>query len=267
MKKILLFISLFVAMWNAVAAQTCQPAQNLPDTVVGVIPFPYDRQTNPTGGITDTACVNEPFRFVFTLVVPDTFRLGGVTLPLNSIDLGPTGAIRNLPRGIGYVCNPPNCVFQKNTKGCVLLSGTVNDTAGVYDLQISGIVRTGFLDIPLTFPNAAIFPGNYFLHVKRQGQCRTASVGDLAALGVSAQVRPNPFSSFAQIMISTPFSGEFDLIVTDLLGRKVHRQRLRLLEGENTVDFDGSDLSAGIYIYTLTDGERQLSDKMVLNRN
>ncbi len=267
MKKILLLLIFAMTTLATGFAQDCMPAQNLPDSLVGVVPLPFDPETNPMGGINDTACVNEDFEFVFTLVIPEVFTLSGVSLPLNSIDLATEGAITNLPNGIDYACNPPNCVFPKDTSGCVVLYGVVNDTTGIYDLQIAGTVRTALFDLPLTFPNAAVFPGNYFLHVKPEGQCVSSSAGDLADLGVSTKVRPNPFSSFTQIVVNTPISGDFDLIVTNLLGRKVHRQRINLFEGENTIDFDGSQLASGIYIYTISNSERQLSNKMILNRN
>ncbi|HMO38699.1 MAG TPA: T9SS type A sorting domain-containing protein [Saprospiraceae bacterium] len=266
MKKILLLLCLGVAMWNTALAQTCEPAQNLPDSLVGVIPFPFDATLNPTGGINDTACVNEPFEFVFTLVVPDIFELGGVSLPLRSINLSAQGAISNLPNGITYACDPPNCIFPADTSGCVVLYGTVMDTAGIYDLQIAGVVSTVFIDLPLSFPDPNIFPGNYFLHVREQGQCTPSNTRDLGSLGVSATVQPNPFNGFAQIVINTPLGGDFDFIVSDLLGRRVARQRVHLINGENTIPFDGGHLAPGVYIYTLSDGQRQLSGKMVAAR-
>lgn len=266
MQKILLTLGFAVLAYGISVAQDCMPAENLPDTLIGVVPFPFDQELNPMGGINDTACVNEPFEFVFTLVVPSTFTFVGQQLPLNSIDLGAEGAISNLPAGLDYACNPPTCIFQADTTGCVVLYGTVSDTAGVYDLQIAGIVRTAVADLPLSFPNPAIAPGNYFLHVKGEGECAPSSTRDLAALGVVASARPNPTSGFTQIAISSPISGNFDFVVNDLLGQQVHRKRIDVIAGENTFDFDGSNLAAGMYIYTITDGKRQLSDKLIINR-
>ncbi len=266
MQKLLLTLSFAVLACSISVAQDCMPDETLPDTIIGVAPLPFEADLNPTGGINDTACVNEPFEFVLTLIVPNTFTFVGQELPLNSIDLGAEGAISNLPAGLDYACNPPTCIFQADTTGCVILYGTVSDTAGVYDLQIAGIVRTAVADLPLSFPNPAIAPGNYFLHVREEGQCTPSSTRDLAALGVVASARPNPTSGFTQIAISSPISGNFDFIVSDLLGQQVYRKRIDVVVGENTFDFDGSNLAAGMYVYTIRDGMRQLSDKLIINR-
>lgn len=266
MQKLLLTLVCSVLTWSISLAQDCVADPNVPDTLIGVVPFPYDAVANPMGGITDTACVNEDFQFVFTLVVPETFTFVGQQLPLISIDLGAEGAITNLPNGIDYACNPPTCIFPADTTGCVILYGTVNDTAGVYDLQIAGIVRTALADLPLSFPNAQIAPGNYFLHVKEEGQCAPSATRDLSELGVNAMVRPNPTTGFAQILVNSPIRGNYDFLVSDLMGKQVHRERISIAPGENTYDFDGSKLPVGMYIYTITDGERQLSNKLIISR-
>ncbi|MDX1941507.1 MAG: T9SS type A sorting domain-containing protein [Saprospiraceae bacterium] len=261
MKRILLFIIVIFSIGKNFA-QTCTPDRTLPDSVV-ISPLPYT-MTNPTGGINDTACIGEPFEFAVSVNVPAQYNSPLGLLPITSITMATDGAIRKIPVGIDYVCNPPNCVFPKDSVGCILLFGTVNDTAGVYDIAIDFTIQS-LIAFPISFPNPTLFPGNYFLHVKPAGQCIT-STNDLADLGVSTQVRPNPFSGFTQIIINTPISGNFDFTVTDLLGRKIRRERVNLIVGENTIDFDGSDLAAGVYIYTLSDGERQLSDKMIVQK-
>ncbi len=266
MKKLLLTLSFLALIVISGLSQTCMPDENVPDTLVGVAPFPFDAELNPMGGISDTACVNEPFEFVFTLVVPDTFAFSGLTFPITGIDLDPETAITNLPNGIDYACNPPTCVFPADTTGCVVLYGTVNDTVGVYDLQISGLVRSELSDLPLSFPNPQLAPGNYFLHVKEEGQCAVSSTQSLAELGVSATARPNPTSGFTQIAINSPINGDFDLIVSNLFGQAVHRERINLVAGANTFDFDASQLPVGMYVYTISDGTRQLSEKLIISR-
>ncbi|MBK7873285.1 MAG: T9SS type A sorting domain-containing protein [Saprospiraceae bacterium] len=263
MKRILLLSIVIFSIGKSLIAQTCTPDRTLPDSVV-IFPLPFS-ETNPMGGINDTACIGEPFEFAVTVNVPATFASPFGTVPINSIDMATDGAIRKIPVGIDYVCNPPNCIFPKDSSGCILLFGTVNDTAGVYDVAIDFVIQS-VIAFPISFPNPSLFPGNYYLHVKPNGECVT-STDDLADLGVSTKVRPNPFSGFAQIVINTPISGNFDFTVTDLLGRKIRRERVNLIVGENTIDFDGSELAAGVYIYTLSDGERQLSDKMIVQKN
>lgn len=265
MKKLVLFLLFVILVWNLGNAQQCMPDQTLPDTAVGPYPRPYDPETNPNDGISDTACVNEDFEFVVTLVVPSSFSIAGNTLPIQSIKIDPETALTNLPKGMDYACNPPNCVFPKDTSGCIILYGTVNDTAGVYDVSISGFLVTGFFDFPLTFPDATLFRGHYYLHVKPEGQCLTGT-DDLANLEVSAVNHPNPFNGWTDIVVNSKVSGNFNFVVSDLVGKQLHRERISLWQGENNIRYDGSQLAAGVYIYTISDGSRQFSGKMIVNR-
>lgn len=265
MKKIfVLFTSLF--FFGSLAAQDCMADATIADTAVGVFPLPYSANLNPKGGIKDTACINEPYRFVFTVAVAPTFNTSFGPIAINSVELATTGAITNIPKGMTYACNPPNCVFQKNTKGCVVLYGTPNDTAGIYNLKITGLIRSAF-DLNLTFPDPSIYPGNYFLFLKRTGQCRTTGIDDIADLEINAQNRPNPFSGLTQLVINSKVNGNFNFTVADLMGKQVHQERLKLWEGENTLDFDGSQLATGVYVYTFSDGSHTFSGKMSIFRN
>ncbi len=264
MKKLLLLLLFASILTLQAAAQTCTPDETVPDSVV-VSPLPFDATTNPTGGINDTACINEPFEFVVTVNVPSTFNSPFGPVPINSIDMATEGAVKNLPVGMDYVCNPPNCVFPKENKGCILLVGTPNDTAGVYNLAISFLIRS-VLDFPINFPDPTIFPGNYFLHLKPEGQCAPSSVAELAKDAVRLTNRPNPFTGWTQILVNSTVSGNFDLVVSDLLGKTLHRERINLLEGENTLDYDGTKLPEGLYIYTLSDGFNVFSNKMIVSR-
>jgi hypothetical protein len=263
MQKLVLLLLFIITALNLGSAQECQPNRMLPDTAIGPYPRPYDRETNPRGGITDTACVNRDFRFVVTLAVPNIFSIAGVDVPIRNIRIHPDTAIRNLPRGLDYACNPPTCIFPADTVGCIVLYGTVRDTPGVYNISISGFLSTGIFDLPLTFPDATLFRGNYYLIVKPAGQCVTGT-DDLADLEVSALNRPNPFSGSTQIVINSKVSGNFNFTVSDLVGRQVHRERLQLWEGENNLRYDASGLAPGVYLFTITDGVRQFSAKMVV---
>lgn len=265
MKKLLLFLFFAVVAVHFVAAQTCTPAKNLPDSLIGPYPPPFDPATNPQGGISDTACINKDFQFVVTLVIPSTFSIAGINLPIQNINLNPETAISNLPKGLDYVCNPPNCVFKADTSGCILLYGTVNDTAGVYDVKISGTLVTPLTSLPLTFPDATLFKGNYYLHVKPAGQCVTGT-DDLDNREMSAYNRPNPFTGLTQIVVNSNVNGNFNFVVSDLVGKQLYREKVNLWEGENTIRYDGSNLAAGVYIYTITDGSLQFSGKMIVSK-
>lgn len=77
---------------------------------------------------------------------------------------------------------------------------------------------------------------------------------------------PNPFNPTTQISFSLPSSQKVTLKVYDMLGREVATiaNRETFSAGMNTVNFDASNLSSGIYIYRLNSGDVAITRKMTL---
>ena len=125
MKARLLLTSVSIALLGLFAnAQTCVPDPMYADSIGFVFPPPYDSILNPEGGIPQPACIGKSFEFVWTIDVPTDVTVFGFPVQLDQLSLATNGAVTNLPKGVTYVCNPPNCVFKVNEPGCVLLYGT-----------------------------------------------------------------------------------------------------------------------------------------------
>lgn len=76
---------------------------------------------------------------------------------------------------------------------------------------------------------------------------------------------PNPFNPKTNIRFDLPKSGIVKLIVYDILGKEVSSLvNEKLQPGKYEVNFDASDLSSGIYIYTLKAGDFADTKKMIL---
>lgn len=76
---------------------------------------------------------------------------------------------------------------------------------------------------------------------------------------------PNPFNPTTTISFSIPKEGKVELAVYDLLGRKVAELINKTLSaGKYNVNFDGSTLASGMYIYKITAGSFTKSKKMLL---
>lgn len=275
MNQKLLLLFLFVLAFGALNAQvTCEPdTVGLPADFL-INPLPYSVEGNPMGGIRTAAVVGEPYEFVVTFQTPATFDVGGIgSFDVNSIDLATEGALSNLPPSMDYVCNPPNCVFVKDSIGCLVVFGTpemseAGETSTTYDIGINTLVRTTLTDVPFSFPNT-LFPGNYFLCVKANAEvpdCEflLANNNDLAGRVAGMYNRPNPTSGLTEIVIESNESGRFLLSVSDMLGRQLHNQQLELIQGTNQFNFDASHLVDGMYIYTLSDGSARTSQKMMV---
>jgi len=262
MKK-LMFAALGLFLFGQIYSQSCTPDTTLADSVI-ISPLPFHAELNPEGGITDTAFVNSYYAFAFTFKPPPTYLTDFGEVALISVDLATEGAVLNMPPSFDYICNPPDCIFEADSLGCLLIFGTpVDGEEDVYDLGINATIQVG-LPLTLTFPNEAIAAGNYYLHVKPPPPVSTTNLLDQQ---MSLKINPNPFGELAQIEIISAVSGNFDFVVNDLMGATVHREFLHLQEGTNLLPFDGSQLAEGIYFYSITDGKNVLSGKMLVQRN
>jgi len=76
---------------------------------------------------------------------------------------------------------------------------------------------------------------------------------------------PNPFNPSTQIKFSVPQTSDVKVLITDLLGREVAiLVNDNLAAGNYSVDFNASNLSSGIYFYTLITDNFKQSKKMML---
>jgi hypothetical protein len=80
-----------------------------------------------------------------------------------------------------------------------------------------------------------------------------------------SQNYPNPFNPMTNIRFAIPNSGLVKLVVYDMMGREVKTLVNQSMgAGNYTVDFDASDLSSGVYVYTIKAGDFTDTKKMVL---
>jgi photosystem II stability/assembly factor-like uncharacterized protein len=78
---------------------------------------------------------------------------------------------------------------------------------------------------------------------------------------------PNPFNPSTVIEFSLPDFAEISLTVYDVLGREVAQiAEGNYAPGKHAVTFNASDLSSGIYFYTLSAGNFKQSKKLILMR-
>ncbi|MBL7135885.1 MAG: T9SS type A sorting domain-containing protein [Candidatus Marinimicrobia bacterium] len=76
---------------------------------------------------------------------------------------------------------------------------------------------------------------------------------------------PNPFNPSTTISYSIPTNSKVKLVVYNILGKEVATLvNEEKPVGSYTVNFDGSELSSGVYLYTLTTGTQVITQKMLL---
>lgn len=76
---------------------------------------------------------------------------------------------------------------------------------------------------------------------------------------------PNPFNPVTMINYQIPLKGLVTIKIYDVTGREVRTLLNEIKDaGSNSVVFDASSLSSGIYFYTLVSGSFSDTKKMVL---
>lgn len=76
---------------------------------------------------------------------------------------------------------------------------------------------------------------------------------------------PNPFNPTTSISYVLDSNADVSLEVFDLMGRKVAiLVNGRQMAGEQSVSFDASNLASGVYVYRLSNGNQQITKKMLL---
>ena len=269
MKKYLLFTLLFVVAHISYGQlNTCTPDPSYQDSAVGVYPLPYDEDTNPDGGIDKSACIGHPYQFVFQIVVPDTLDFSGSKFPLDKMVLDTGNAISNLPAGLDYACNPSNCVFENGTVGCLVIYGTVINSAptGDYDLTIMGTLYTSFIPIPFTFPDPALYPGKYTITVEPENgtTCYKVSTSEARSDNYFADVHPNPLSQTGTMVIFSKRAADIEISLKGVNGAEYQLMNTKVFEGKNEVKLDISDIPNGVYFYRIGNKDDFAVGKMVV---
>ncbi|HIG32178.1 MAG TPA: T9SS type A sorting domain-containing protein [Flavobacteriales bacterium] len=174
------------------------------------------------------------------------------------------------PSGIILDCNTSNCTYEGDVVGCANVYGTTNDPVGVYPITIEVNVYThGSLTI-FGFPVAVetdLYSATgayetidgYKIVVNSATGIQTFHQDDF----VLFQNAPNPFTEFTNIQFNAPKSDNVAFEIIDMFGKSVYTKKIAATKGVNTYQFS-HDLSSGIYTYSVNNGEKIISKRMVI---
>lgn len=189
------------------------------------------------------------------------------------------------PWGIWY--NAGTVPNQTSTQGCVYINGTEsqwNDLAALsnygagrgavqleidVDVRIAGtnpdlssIIQNGswMSAVPASLGGGAITVDDYWL-VAQESSVGIVEVDESKFMLVNNY--PNPFNGVTNITFNAPYDMQgLEFNVYSILGSRVHTEKFDAERGMNTIKYDGTQLSSGLYIFTLTDGNTTLTRKM-----
>ncbi len=81
------------------------------------------------------------------------------------------------------------------------------------------------------------------------------------------QNAPNPFNADSKINFEIPASANVTFTITDLAGKLVETIQMgNLTAGAHTLELNANNYNSGVYFYTLTVGQNQLTNRMVIQK-
>jgi len=132
-------------------------------------------------------------------------------------------------------------------------------------------INTGLTNTSI---NALVFDNNNYLYCGTNGSSVFRTVHPIGIQNLSSEIPnsfslqqnyPNPFNPSTQIEFSIPYNSYVKLTVFDIMGREISvLVNEKLNAGTYKADFDGSNLSSGIYFYKLEADGFTESRKMML---
>ncbi len=265
-----LLLLLCIVTWTLEAQDevACLPDTTIIDSAGAIFPRPFLPGDSLGIGITKVACINEPFQFVFTIVIPSFVDIGGIPFALNGARAETTGAVDSLPIGLIYECNPGDCTYNALEPSCLVLTGTPspeNDT-GVYNLTLNFVLLTNIGSIGVTFPGAQ-FPGNYLLKLLPEDSPECGKVmANRKHPGATMDIynAPNPFKESTTLYLHLRKPENMQLRISDMTGRTVEEFPIQLQTGPNILPLNDLNLGAGMYIYTLYNQSERVTRKMMV---
>ncbi len=226
----------------------------------------------------------------------DTTSFAGTTVTIDSLKIDTIG---NLPAGTCWATNKSNNTFANRENGCINVSGTISDTVTPGQYQLYIVVDAwvhGIGDLTLNAAQEALY---YYVRVKASpadtcarlvdttGQaagtnrfiaytannctasgvtCSEAtSIRDVIAYINTLDIVPNPISNQATVTFNSTKTGKVTEKITNIIGSEVYSNELQLILGQNTHTITKGNLAAGVYIYSITDGESVYSKKLVIS--
>jgi hypothetical protein len=86
---------------------------------------------------------------------------------------------------------------------------------------------------------------------------------DLTTFDVD-QNNPNPFGDFTQIRFSSVTVANVEFKVYNMLGAIVYDNSFKADKGVNTIRIGANSFAPGVYIYSITNGDRTITKRMIV---
>ncbi|MBA2613656.1 MAG: T9SS type A sorting domain-containing protein [Bacteroidetes bacterium] len=276
MKKIYTFIlaALTVMAFAQQAPTTCSNdpifmATNKP----GIWP---DSATNFIQGT-----VGLPYGQNITVRVPKDTVQSSITICFNRIELTTPASYTNfnLPPGLNLLAGTTVTAsagvykYPGNMVSCSVISGTPT-TAGTYTVQfkVQPYLTPSFSGPCPATPNynsgsASISPPTTLSYYIIQINPAVGIKEEVNSRSLNVSNVPNPFSAKTTIKFTVKDEAPAKICVYNLLGDKIFEDKIKTTYGDNSYELGGSNLSNGMYLYTIQYKNFSETKRMVLSAN
>lgn len=276
MKTFLLAFSLLIGLYANAQYCTIDSQYVLP----GLYPLPEDLPCFVGGGEWNDVTVQ--------FVMFDSTEVSGIKVKVEYVIID---EILNLPCGITW-CTSENDAdtanrFNNQERGCIRFRGRTTDDAGQYKLVINVKAKVSLLqnEVPYNAENLGFRVDVRLVDVATDpcpaidttsgatlltATCPTdnycpiiGGVNEISSLS-KLTLSPNPASNTATVSFIADKAAVYTSRIINIYGQKVSHGKLDVISGLNVDKLDISQLPAGVYIYTLTDGKSVLTQRFVV---
>lgn len=243
-KKFLVLFAVLISFSVVGFAQDCTPDAAVIDTA-------EPGQISPV--VLPNAIQYEYYDETITIIPPDSYS--GLPIIYSIV----IDSIVGLPSGVNWYKNEDEfLVTDPDTRYCVNLYGEPTEQ-GDFPLIL---YITPYVDIGL-----GPFASEQQVDDTSMSMTVDAPVGLPDFKGfVADKAYPNPFSYQTKIQFTTSRAGIAELVVYNVLGNVIYRERLFAESGKNAFYFDGSDLCAGTYIYTIEHNGKKETNRIMKSK-
>ncbi len=250
MKKLLLLASMAIMLmfWTISASAQCTP-----DPLV----------TDPEGNgemVPDTleGWEGTPMNLTLSIICPTNAVVNTTSILLHHITIKSIG---NKPAWMSYATNPASGEFAAGSLQCALVTGTPTvGSAGYTTMSVIVDVYAnvgGMALLAATDYNSGM-PMVLWIHP-------ALGVDEMGNSGFGAIApKPNPFNEQMHIGCYANDNRTASLKVMDMVGNLIYTETISTNVGENYFVFSGSELSNGIYFYTISDDRGNSTTKKMI---
>lgn len=267
MKKLLLFVTLIA---------------------INVIAFAQTNPFSPASGALPAFTVGSAYSTDITFTVPSTVTVDPASfgqqlpVPVPPFDASVDTVIFTvvgLPAGLTGDFDNGTGIYFPGQSGTLTISGTPTSSAAatvtIESLTSgSGTIAVPIIgSLPIAFPGLLTIPGFGSQAVPRAPGALDGGPYAMGTVSVQElnfskfdviQNIPNPFSGNTTIKFSTPIAGTIDFVVFDMIGKRVHSERIQAQAKTNSINFNAEKLTTGTYFYSLSNGTKTITKKMIV---